>query len=98
MPFLDFLHRAASGEAFSSHDAEAAMTLILSGEATTAQIAAFLTALRVRKETADEIYGFARAMRAKVTRVDGGDPEQLIDTCGTGGDGCETFNISTVVA
>jgi anthranilate phosphoribosyltransferase len=52
----------------------------------------------MKGETADELYGFARAMRARVTRVDGGDPAELLDTCGTGGDGGRTFNVSTVTA
>jgi anthranilate phosphoribosyltransferase len=98
MPFLDFFHQVAARRHLSAAQAEEAMLLALSGEATTAQIAAFLTALRMKGETADEIYGFARAMRSRVVRVDGGDPAQLLDTCGTGGDGGRTFNISTVTA
>jgi anthranilate phosphoribosyltransferase len=82
----------------SVEQAEETMLLVLDGNATTAQIAAFLTALHMKGETIDEIHGFARAMRARVTRVDGGDPAELLDTCGTGGDGGRTFNISTVAA
>lgn len=74
------------------------MLAILGGEATTAQIAAFLVALRTKGETPDEVLGFAQAMRDKVERVDAG-PGPLLDTCGTGAaDGPPTFNISTVVA
>jgi anthranilate phosphoribosyltransferase len=75
------------------------MSLILGGEASTAQIAAFLVALRMKGETAQELFGFARAMREKAQRVDAGpDTRPLLDTCGTGGDGAGTFNISTVTA
>ncbi len=95
--FLSFLHRVAARENLSSNDARAAMLEILSGEATTPQIAAFLVALRTKGETAGELLGFAQAMRAKAHRVDAG-PERLLDTCGTGGDGGATFNISTVAA
>lgn len=95
--FLSFLHRVAARENLSSDDAHAAMLEILNGEATTPQIAAFLVALRTKGETADELLGFAQAMREKAQRVDAG-PEPLLDTCGTGGDGGATFNISTVAA
>lgn len=94
---LPYLHRVAARENLSSEDARQAMLCILSGEATTPQIAAFLTALRTKGETADELLGFARAMREKSTRVDAG-AGSLLDTCGTGGDGGCTFNISTIAA
>lgn len=97
MLFLEFLHQAANGRALSEEDAVRAMTLILEGQATPVQIGAFLVVLRMRGETADEITGFARAMRAKSTAVDPG-PGPVLDTCGTGGDGHGTFNISTVTA
>ncbi len=72
---------------------------ILAGEVSAAQIAAFLTALRMKGETVDELVGFARAMRAVAVRVDAGlNGEPLLDTCGTGGDGQSTFNISTIAA
>jgi anthranilate phosphoribosyltransferase len=75
------------------------MNAILNGEATTAQIAAFLVALRMKGETGEELYGFARAMRARAARVDCGHSiDPLLDTCGAGGDQTGTFNISTVVA
>jgi anthranilate phosphoribosyltransferase len=94
---LPYLHRVAARENLSTEDARQAMLAILSGEATTPQIAAFLVALRTKGETSDELLGFALAMREKATRVDAG-PGPLLDTCGTGGDGGSTFNISTIAA
>src|SRR5262245_14593568 len=89
-------------------EAAAAMEAIMSGVATHAQIAAFLTALRMKGETVEELIGFAQVMRQKVvhirTRGDdvagltGTDREMLIDTCGTGGDAVGTFNVSTATA
>ena len=93
-PYLD---RVAARESLSADHARLAMLAILSGEITTPQISAFLMALRTKGETADELLGFARAMREKAARVDAG-PEPLLDTCGTGGDGGSTFNISTIAA
>ncbi len=75
------------------------MHVILNGQASTPLIAAFLVALRMKGETSAELLGFARAMRSKSTRVDIGiADEPLLDTCGTGGQGSSTFNISTVAA
>lgn len=75
------------------------MSLILAGGATTAQIAAFLVALKMKGETPEEVLGFALAMRERSERVDAGvNGEALLDTCGTGGDLLGTFNISTVAA
>ncbi|PYM76927.1 MAG: anthranilate phosphoribosyltransferase, partial [Candidatus Rokuibacteriota bacterium] len=89
-------------------EAAAAMEAIMSGAATNAQIAAFLTALRMKGETIEELIGFAQVMREKVARVPtrgeetaaltGTDREMLIDTCGTGGDASGTFNVSTATA
>ncbi|MEO0562692.1 MAG: anthranilate phosphoribosyltransferase [Chloroflexota bacterium] len=82
-----------------SDEAEAVMDEIMSGDATPAQIGAYLMALRMKGETPDEIVGSAKAMREKAhtvpTKYDGAD---LLDTCGTGGDKSGTFNISTTVA
>ena len=76
------------------------MSVLLEGEATPAVIAAFLIALKMKGETADELAGFARAMRERAVFVDVqlDDGASLIDTCGTGGTGDGTFNISTVAA
>src|SRR5437773_505732 len=89
-------------------EAAAAMEAIMSGTATDAQIAAFLTALRMKGETVEELIGFAQVMRSKVARVPtraeetaaltGTDREMLVDTCGTGGDASGTFNVSTATA
>lgn len=78
-------------------EAEAAMGEVMRGEATPSQIAAFMTALRMKGERAAEIIGCARAMRASAVRVVC-HRQPLVDTCGTGGDGSGTFNISTSVA
>lgn len=72
------------------------MKEIMEGKATDAQIGAFLTALRIKGETVDEITAAARIMREKATRINA--PEGIIDTCGTGGDMSHTFNISTATA
>ncbi len=72
------------------------MTEIMEGRATDAQIGAFLTALRIKGETVDEITGAARIMREKATKISA--PEGVVDTCGTGGDMSNTFNISTTAA
>jgi anthranilate phosphoribosyltransferase len=73
------------------------MHQIMDGKASPAQIAAYLTALRMKGETVEEITGSARAMREKATRIRVNDP-MVVDTCGTGGDGAATFNVSTTVA
>ncbi|MBS1859278.1 MAG: anthranilate phosphoribosyltransferase [Acidobacteria bacterium] len=99
MSLLPYLNRVVSREPLSAGDAEAAMHIILSGEATHAQIASFLTALKMKGETSDELVGFARAMRRMAAPIAHGlGGEALLDTCGTGGDGANTFNISTVAA
>ncbi|MDP2211040.1 MAG: anthranilate phosphoribosyltransferase [Candidatus Aquicultor sp.] len=78
-------------------ESEQVMEVMMSGEATPAQIASFITALRMKGETVDEISGFAKVMRDKASRIQ---PKvvEIVDTCGTGGDQRNTFNISTTVA
>ena len=99
MQFASYLLQAVNRENLSSDQAQSVMELVLTGNVTTAQLAGFLVALRMKGETAEELLGFARAMRAKAVRVDPGlNGEVLLDTCGTGGDGACTFNISTVAA
>jgi anthranilate phosphoribosyltransferase len=100
MSILPPLHAVVAGHNLSEEEAERAITVILEGAATHSQTAAFLTALRMKGETSSEILGFARAMRRFAQPFETGLPvgEPLLDTCGTGGDGPATFNISTVAA
>lgn len=81
----------------SEQEVEEVMRTIMEGQATPAQIAAILMGLRVKGETVEEIAGAVRAMRAKATRIRLG-AAKVVDTCGTGGDGAHTFNISTTTA
>ena len=97
--FVSYLHRAIARENLTAADAQNVMDAILDGEATTPLIAALLVALRMKGETPDELLGFARSMRARAVPVQASEPgEPLVDTCGTGGDGACTFNVSTVAA
>lgn len=73
------------------------MDVVMEGKATPAQIASFITALRMKGETVEEVSGAARIMRQKATRIDARS-SVIVDTCGTGGDGMNTFNISTTAA
>jgi len=84
------------GRSLSIDEARLAMGAVMDGEATPAQLAALLVALRMRGETVDELAGFASAMRERVLRVEA--PAGTIDVVGTGGDGSGTFNISTASA
>ena len=81
----------------SAQDMQHVMRLIMTGEATPAQIGGFLVGLRMKGETVEEIAAAARVMRELATRVEVGGPH-LVDTCGTGGDGASTFNVSTASA
>src|SRR5258707_348916 len=85
--------RVGGGARLSAAEAEAAFEIMMSGNATPAQMGGFLMALRVRGETVEEVTGAARAMRAKALKLDA--PLGAIDTCGTGGDAPGTFNVST---
>lgn len=85
------------GQSLSAQEAEHVMDEIMGGQATPAQIAGFLIALRTKGETVHEITGCARAMRRAATRVQP-NSQTLVDTCGTGGDRAGTFNISTTAA
>ncbi|TXT62852.1 MAG: Anthranilate phosphoribosyltransferase [Promethearchaeota archaeon] len=78
--------------------AETIMNEIMSGKVTDAQLGGFLTALRMKGETIDEIIGFARVMRKYAMSIKPEVSEELLDTCGTGGDRIKTFNISTISA
>ncbi len=89
------LAKLAMGDTLSEVQAEDAFGIIMSGEATPAQIAGLLMAMRVRGETVPELAGAVRAMRARMLAVDA--PEGAIDVCGTGGDNAGTLNVSTAV-
>jgi anthranilate phosphoribosyltransferase len=91
------INQLIEGRSLSAQEAEGVMDVVMTGEATPAQIAGFLVALRVKGETVDEITGCARAMRRAAVAVR---PcaEHLVDTCGTGGDRAGTFNVSTTAA
>lgn len=101
MPLKFAIAEVINGRNLTLEQAEKAMNIIMDGEATQAQIGSYLTALRMKGETVEEIAGSARAMRAHVVPVPvelTGIGSMLVDTCGTGGDGKHTFNISTTAA
>lgn len=94
-----FIAKAINRTDLTADEAEQAMNIIMTGEATPAQIGAYLVALRMKGETIDEIAGSVRAMRANAVRVELPETgEPLYDIVGTGGDGAQTFNISTAAA
>jgi len=97
------LSRLAAGHHLTADECHAAISTVMDGQASEVEIAALLTALRIKGETTDEIVGAARAMRERVQRIPLDDSasaaaEHLLDTCGTGGDELHTFNISTATA
>jgi anthranilate phosphoribosyltransferase len=92
------LRALLDGRALSEADAQQVMRSIMEGAATPAQIGALLALLRQRGESVQEVVGFARVMRDKATRVSAPECGVVLDTCGTGGDGTGTFNISTLAA
>jgi len=91
----EYLSKISRREALTEEEAGAAMAVIMDGQATPAQIGAFLLGLAVRGETEDEVVGFARTMRSKAVPLRS---KGAVDTCGTGGDGSGTFNISTITS
>jgi len=94
-----FIAKAINRTDLSADEAQEAMNIIMTGQATPAQIGAYLVALRMKGETVDEITGSARAMRANALKVEVADRSvSVYDTAGTGGDGAHTFNISTAAA
>ena len=107
----EFISKVVRGQDLTETEMEKAMMEIMTGVATPAQIGAFITALRLKGETVDEITGAARAMRAKATKINVNnhlvnidrdeiniDDETILDIVGTGGDGTRTFNVSTTTA
>lgn len=94
--FADLLRGARSGRALTRSEMRRAIDLLLDNAAAENEIEEFLLSLKARGETVDEIVAAAEAMRAKALRVNA--PAEAVDTCGTGGDGADTFNISTAAA
>ncbi|HET7078499.1 MAG TPA: anthranilate phosphoribosyltransferase [Chloroflexia bacterium] len=92
------LAKLVEKQSLTMEEAEEAMGEIMEGQATPAQIAGFLVALRLKGETEEEMAGFVTVMRAHAVPVEGPEGVVLVDTCGTGGDGRHTFNISTAAA
>src|SRR5437868_8211702 len=95
----EYLSKVEGGSDLSAHEAEAVMDELLEGHLAQEQIVALLISLRTKGEAVEELVGFARAMRRRVNH--GGAQAQispLVDTCGTGGDGGGTFNVSTAAA
>ncbi len=97
MVVVDALRRLVDGHALSAEEARAAVAAIVAGEASPAQIAALLTAWRMKGETAAELAGAARALRDHALELPDV-PPGVVDTCGTGGDGLHTLNVSTCAA
>jgi len=97
MNLKDLLEKIVQKNNLTQDEASALMEEIMSGNLTPAQVAAFLVALRVKGETVDEVTGFAKIMRKKVQSFSS-KHSFVLDTCGTGGDGAKTFNISTTAA
>src|SRR3981081_1262682 len=90
------IQQLVGGAALDREQATNAMDEIMNGEATDIQIAGFLVALRMKGETAEEIVGLVTSMRDHATNIKA--PDGAVDTCGTGGDGSGTFNISTAAS
>lgn len=98
MSYAQTLNRLINGEDLSFEAMQNLMQQVMAGELTPAQIAGVLVALRIKGETVDEIAAAASVMRSLSTKVNIQEISHLVDTCGTGGDGIQTFNISTVSA
>jgi len=91
------IEKVVTNEDLKESEMMEVMDEVMGGRATPTQIAAFITALRMKGETVEEVTGAARVMRQKATKIDARSPI-IVDTCGTGGDGMNTFNISTTTA
>jgi anthranilate phosphoribosyltransferase len=97
MEIKEMIRKITAGRDLTADEADAAASFLMEGKATDSQISALLVALHMKGETPDEIYGFARAMRRKAASVPLRE-NSVIDTCGTGGDGSGSFNVSTLSA
>ena len=93
----EYIAKAVDGKNLTQEEAKKAMEIMLSGEATQAQIAAFLTAMRMKGETLDELVGLASVLRDKAETI-APEAENYVDLVGTGGDCTYTFNVSTTSA
>ena len=94
----EILNKVVEKQNLNENEMESIFSLIMNGETTPSQIASFITALRMKGETVAEITGAAKIMRSSAIKIDAGNPDEIIDTCGTGGDRSHTFNISTASA
>ena len=98
MDLRSLLQKLADGDDLTAEETYSALREMVDGQATDAQIGAFIMATRMKGESVDEIEGAGRFFRERATKVEVSDPDSLVDTCGTGGDAKGTFNISTVSA
>src|SRR3954467_13883861 len=92
------IHKLAFREPLTAEDAEGAFNIVMQGQASAVQLAALLSALRAAGESPDVVAGVVRALRSAMISLSADDPEDLVDTCGTGGGAVSTFNISTAAA
>jgi anthranilate phosphoribosyltransferase len=92
------IHKLAFREPLTAADAEAAFDVVMQGQATAIQVAALLSALRATGESPEVVAGVVRALRSAMISLDAEAPDELVDTCGTGGGAVSTFNISTAAA
>src|SRR3954463_14141962 len=92
------IHKLAFREPLTAEDAEEAFNIVMQGQASAVQLAALLSALRAAGESPDVVAGVVRALRSAMISLSADDPEDLVDTCGTGGGAVSTFNISPAAA
>jgi anthranilate phosphoribosyltransferase len=97
-PLQHAIRRLAAGESLTTGESRAAFEAVMAGEGTPAQLSALLVALRVKGETPEEVAGAAAALRGAMIHLEADRPDELVDTCGTGGGAIATFNISTAAA
>ena len=95
LSLFEYIKKLVVSQDLMVEDIDRIFEVMVSGEANLVQVSALLSLLHQKEETADEIFGFARAMREKSVKIKPKTELPLIDTCGTGGDGLNTFNIST---
>ena len=94
----DYIRKVTSGENLTAEEVKDLFNKLMEGQATDAQIGAVLTGLKMKGETVEEISAAAEIMREKAVKVSVKDRSKLVDTCGTGGDKVDTFNVSTITA